>query len=156
MEPYPAGDEEREPRAAGEEGGQRRTGRKHVLEVVQHQQPALPTEPRHDGRREGEFPRFDRLDRLGDRMEHAVRLGHGGQIDQMDASREGILDGCRDRQGQAGLADAAGSRQRQQPGVALGEHRRRLGHVALAADERAWRREREGHRVGAGGAARSG
>jgi hypothetical protein len=89
--------------------------------------------------------RFAQLQCAGDGRRHQVMLMQRRQVDKHDALGVAVHECGGDGQGQAGLPDAAGSYQRQQPRRAgrRVQERAGLGHLALAADER---RRRDGQR----------
>jgi hypothetical protein len=147
-EPDPAGRQDRQPRAGGEQVGDVRSGLDHLFDVVQDEQQALAAhgrpQPRGErfaaGRPDAEGRRHGRHDQVGGR--------DGGERDEPDAVREGCFDrrGGRDRE--PGLAHPAGTGQRQQADGRIGEQPTEGFHLAFPADERGRRHRQRSTTVG--------
>ena len=150
-QPHPAGDQNLQVRAGGEEGGDERSRLDHLLEVVEHQQqPPFP-----QGRLESGLNGFPaglaHAEHVGDRLRHQARVADRVKRDVADPAGEVAGHGGRGRHGEPGLADPTGTGQGQQailPAESRGERR----DLALAPDEGRERdRERTPNREGLAG-----
>ena len=88
-----------------------------------------------DGLGEGTIGAGRHLQRGGDGRRHQRRIGQGRQIDEDHAIGELRRDVVRDGQGQPGLADPAGTGQRQQRNGLIQEEGAGSGQLRLPADE---------------------
>jgi hypothetical protein len=138
-----ARDQHRERRAGAEQGRYRRRSRPDPLEVVQHQQDRAGPEDAGQALRRGVIPEFGEGEGCGDGGEDEARVVERGQPDEADTAPDLGVEEGRDADGQAGLADPAGTRQREQAQAVAAQQVRGSRDLALPADER-----RQGRRQG--------
>jgi hypothetical protein len=138
-----------------QQGIEVRRGGQQALQVVEHEQDRpLPEECRQ--RFAGILaPLRAPPDDAGDRGQHQGGIGQRRQIDEPDAIGEALRHLLRGGNGQAGLADAPGTDQRQQAHVVLGEEAAHEGQLILPPDQLR-RLGREMHREAGRGESRHG
>ena len=144
-----AGHERRDPRRRGQQRGHLRTGVQNLLEIVEHEQELLAAQ-------EGDelFPAlltrpFAQAQRLDDGRQHHLRGMHIGERDKNHTVGNLVPgDGARGGHRQAGLADAAGAGQREQPHGGVRKQGEDGGNIGVAAHKRR-QRLGEGRRGGA-------
>ena len=146
----PAGGEDLEPRRGRQQLGRERCRLEQVLEVVEHEEQLAIGE-------EGLECILARLpaallqrERLGDRVRHDLRLGHGRQRREPRPVGELAGHGACHLEREARLARAARAGEGQQAHAGAEDQRPDLLELPAAADERGQRRGQLGPAVGAG------
>ena len=135
----------REPGRGGEQVADQRRGRQHLLEVVEHQEQVPVAEvPRHAV---GQRPvaRLPHAEGLRDRRGDEGGVADRGEGDEDDAVGEVAAQLLRDPQGEARLADAAGTGQGQEADAVAAQQVAHGGDLGVPTDE-----GREGDRQGRG------
>jgi len=94
-----------------------RTGGGEVLAVVEHEQQLPPPERRHQGQDRWRGAMLLHTQGGGDSRRDQVGVAEAGEFDQPHLHGGRLRQGSSHRQGQPGLADAAGTGQCDQPGA---------------------------------------
>ncbi len=103
----PAGDEDLQTGAAGQEVIERGGGLDHLLQVVQDEQRLARAQMRRELLDQGPVARVAQAERLGHRRHDESGIADRLQRDEADAVGEPVLRLTGDFEGEAGLADAA-------------------------------------------------
>jgi hypothetical protein len=115
----PAGDEEANARALRQQLRQTRPDGKNLLEVVEQEQHVVIAECARDRGERGPVSVEPETERPGDRRQYELRVADGCERHVDDTVREQVLESAREVKRQAGLADAAGAGDGEEPGLAV-------------------------------------
>ena len=118
-----------------------RRGLEDLLEIVEDQQQAAVPEEYGEQFLERTAAHIAQAERLGDSGDDEGGVADRRQVDERDPVGKGRGDVLGDPEGEAGLADAAGTGQGQEANVVPQQEVADSGHLSLASDER---RKREG------------
>jgi hypothetical protein len=137
------GHEQRKPRAGREEYSQRGSGLDHLFGVVEEEQEFSLAQKRPQTGLRRLTAEGNQAQRLGDGREDELRLADGGERNKANTVGEAVRYVSGDLEGEAGLADAAGAGQRDEPDIVLFQKTVDGRHLRLTSDQR---RERNGER----------
>ena len=120
-----AGHDESQRRDRGQQVGNERRRRDHLLEIIEYQQSGPAVAGRTRAPRQIDRGDVGKAERFGNRRCHEHRLPNGGERDEDDARGTFFRDHTRELQGQARLADTSGTYQRDQARGRTGERAHR-------------------------------
>ena len=129
-----ARDQQRDARAADHQIDQNRPGGEDVLEVVEDQEQAPRAEGAHQRVGGGPPGGLHDAERLGDPGRDPLVVANRRELDEGDLVEAGI-EVLRDRNGEPGLPDAAGSGERDEPGRPIQQERTQALCLVLPPDE---------------------
>ena len=131
----PAGGEDLQPSAVGQQRRDVGRGPDHLLEVVQDEQHLARAQLRHELLRQRTGARVAEAEGPGDRRQDELRVAQRGQFDEADAGGERRSNLLRDPEGEAGLADPSRAGQGDERDVVAEQEVTDGVDLVLAADE---------------------
>jgi hypothetical protein len=133
-QPLPAGDERLDRRPNAGHFIDERRGRRQMLDVVQDEEQAAIPNGRADGFEERTVAGLSHVEGLRDLRQDEFERGEGSQRDDPYAAGEDVRRDFADAECQAGLADAAGTGQREQPDLRTAQQVHHLRDALLPPD----------------------
>ena len=132
----PAGDEQRQVRAGGQQLGRQGDGADELLEVIEDDQDLAAGQGGDQPLLERRFAFFAQAEALGDHRQGDDRVAGEGQGDEGDTAREVGPEQAGQLQRQPGLADAAGAGQGDETHILAAQQIPDRGQLGVAAQNR--------------------
>ena len=130
-----AGDQECHPGAGIQEIAHLRSRGDHLLDVIQDQQQAPVGQNADEAVVQRLGTHVAQPKCAGDSGNDMIRVENRGEIDEDDTVRKRVKDGTCGRDGEAGLADATRTGQRQKSYGGVTQHRNSGGQLLVARDQ---------------------